>query len=79
MRRMSQCSLPAYRATALLIRYVLVATSLLLILANVGVNTALIAALGGGFSGDARLWPPRRLFELYQWPLVVDGRGRAVW
>jgi small-conductance mechanosensitive channel len=50
MRRMFQFSLPAYRASTLLIRYSLVAIGLLLILANVGVNTALIAAVGGGLS-----------------------------
>ncbi len=50
MRRVFQFSLPAYRASSLLIRYVLVALGLLLILSNVGVNTALIAAVGGGLS-----------------------------
>jgi small-conductance mechanosensitive channel len=50
MRRVFKFSLPAYRASALLIRYLLVAIGLLLILVNVGVNTALIAAVGGGLS-----------------------------
>jgi small-conductance mechanosensitive channel len=50
MRRLFQFSLPAYRAASLLIRYLLVALGLLMILANVGVNTALIAAVGGGLS-----------------------------
>jgi small-conductance mechanosensitive channel len=41
---------PAYRATALLIRYLIVGLGLVLILAQVGVNATLVAAVGGGLS-----------------------------
>ena len=41
---------PAYRATALLIRYMIVGIGLVLILAQVGVNATLVAAVGGGLS-----------------------------
>ncbi|NBQ22566.1 MAG: hypothetical protein EBU30_13220, partial [Synechococcaceae bacterium WB6_3B_236] len=41
---------PAYRATALLIRYMIVGLGLVLILAQVGVNATLVAAVGGGLS-----------------------------
>jgi small-conductance mechanosensitive channel len=41
---------PAYRATALLIRYMIVGLGLVYILAQVGVNPTLVAAVGGGLS-----------------------------
>ncbi len=50
LRRIFTLSAPAYRASALLARYVLTTIGLLVILANVGVNYALLAAIGGGLS-----------------------------
>ena len=50
MRKVFRLNSSAYRATALLIRYILVALGLVLILAYVGVNPTLLAAVGGGLS-----------------------------
>lgn len=49
-RRLFNLEGPAYRATALLIRYMIVGLGLVYILAQVGVNPTLVAAVGGGLS-----------------------------
>jgi small-conductance mechanosensitive channel len=50
MRRAFELNGPSHRASALVIRYGLAAIGLVLILAYVGVNTTLLAAVGGGLS-----------------------------
>jgi len=50
MRRAFELNGPSHRASALVIRYGLAAMGLVLILAYVGVNTTLLAAVGGGLS-----------------------------
>ena len=50
MRRALELNGPAHRASALVIRYGLAAFGLVLILAYVGVNPTLLAAVGGGLS-----------------------------
>ena len=50
LRRSLELNGPAHRASALVIRYCFVAFGLVLILAYVGVNPTLLAAVGGGLS-----------------------------
>ena len=50
MRRAFELNGPSHRASALVIRYGLAALGLVLILAYVGVNPTLLAAVGGGLS-----------------------------
>ena len=50
MRRAFELNGPSHRASALIVRYGLAAFGLVLILAYVGVNTTLLAAVGGGLS-----------------------------
>jgi small-conductance mechanosensitive channel len=50
LRRSLELNGPAHRASALVIRYCFVAFGLMLILAYVGVNPTLLAAVGGGLS-----------------------------
>ncbi len=49
-RKLLGFSEQAYRATALLLRYLFVGIGLVLILAMVGVNTTVLAAISGGLS-----------------------------
>jgi len=50
LRRSLELSGPAHRASALVIRYCFVAIGLVMILVYVGVNSTLLAAVGGGLS-----------------------------
>ena len=49
-RRLFSLTEPGYRATALVLRYLMVGLGSVLILATVGVNTTILAAVGGGLS-----------------------------